>query len=94
MHQVQAMSRKIENERRQGFKYKTPDEILNSHNANFEILYSNTLSAKVARGIFGTSLRFDAYMNGQRKRINFKIGDSQFETVKELLHRTLPGKVV
>ena len=94
MHQIQAMSKKIENERRQGFKYKTPTEILSAHNANFEIPFSNILSAKVAKGLFGAGLEFDAYINENRKRIKFKIAETQFESVRELLHRTLPDKVV
>jgi len=94
MHQIQAMTKKIENERRQGFKYKTPTEILGTHYANFEILFSNILSAKVVRGLFGVGLEFDAYINEKRKRIKFKIDGAEFETVKELLHRTMPDKMV
>ena len=94
MHQIQAMSRKIENERRQGFKNKTPTEILSTHYANFEILFSNILSAKVVRGLFGVGLEFDAYINEKCKRIKFKIAEAQFENVRKLLHQTLPDKVV
>ena len=94
MHQIQAISKKIENERRQGFKYKTPTEILSTHNANFEIPFSNILSAKVVKGLFGVGLEFDAYINEKRKRIKFKIGETQFESVRELLHQTLPDKVL
>lgn len=58
----------MENERRQGFKNKTPDEILSTHRASFEIPYKNILSAKVGKGVFGARLEFDAYIRDQWKQ--------------------------
>jgi hypothetical protein len=95
MRQVQALSRKIENERRQGFKNKTPDEILRTHRASFKISYKDILSAKVIEGLFGVRLEFDAYaMNGIRRKFKFKLHTADQENVRRLLNLTLPGKVV
>lgn len=93
--EAQALSRKLQNERREAFKNKTPSEILNAHKANFEIPYKDVLSVKVRKGLFGVNLEFDAYtINGIRGKCRFQLHETQVEKVRRLLNLTLPGKVV
>jgi len=93
--EAQALSRKLQNERREGFKNKTPNEILSAHRSNFEIPYKDVLSAKVRKGLFGINLEFDAYtINGIRGKCRFQLHETQVEKVRRLLNLTLPGKVV
>lgn len=93
--EAQALSRKLQNERREGFKNKTPSEILSAHKANFEIPYKDVLSAQIRNGLFGISLEFDAYtINGVRGKCRFQLDEAQVENVRRLLNLTLPGKVV
>ena len=93
--EVQALSRKIQSERREEFKNKTPNEILSAHRANFEILYDKVLSARIRKGIFGVSLEFDVdAANRVRGKCKFQLQEAQVENVRRLLNLILPGKVV
>jgi hypothetical protein len=93
--EVQALSMSLKNERRQGFKNKTPNEILSTHRANLEIRYENILSVRVSKGLFGTKLELDAYVaNGIRKKFKFQLHAAQSESVRKLFNLTLPDKLV
>ena len=92
--EVQALSTNLQNDRRQGFKNKTPNEIISTHRANLEIFYENVLSAKVGKGLFGARLEFDAYVINGTRKFKFQLHAAQFEKVRRLLNLTLPGKVV
>lgn len=93
MHQVQEKSRRIADERRQRFKSMTLTEILASHNSNFEILYSDIVSAKVVKNLLGTKLQFDTRTNDKFRRIKFRINEAQFETARKILQQALPNKL-
>ena len=92
--EVQTLSMKLENQRREGFRNKTPEQILATHAANLEIRYENVLSAKVARGLLGVMLEFDTCAaNGNRRKLRFRLHAGQFERARTLLDSTLPDKI-
>ena len=93
--EAQALARRVQAERRDGFKNKTANEILSAHRANFQILYEHVLSAKIRKGLFGISLEFDVNTaNGVRGKCKFQLHEAQIENVQRLLNLTLPGKVL
>jgi len=93
--EAQALSRKIQSERREEFKNKTSNEILGAHRANFEIPYNDVLSARIRKGFFGVSLEFDVNAaNRVHGKCKFQLHEAQTENVRRLLNLILPGKVV
>ena len=93
--EVQALSRKVEYEKRQGFKNMTPQEIFRTHRANLKIAYRDILSVKVGKHVLRTTLEVDSRnINGTRTKLRFQLQEGQIESVKRLLNLTLPTKVV
>ncbi len=93
IQEVKTLSKRIEEERRLGFKNKTCNEILRGHWANIEIPSHMIASAHVSKGLFGAKLEFSARTsNGICRRFTFQIPLGQFSKTKKLLNLALSKK--
>ncbi|HEC92348.1 MAG TPA: hypothetical protein ENI51_05050 [Candidatus Atribacteria bacterium] len=79
---------------RQRFKGKTPDEILNLHDDNYEIPYDNIKSVKLKKGLANAKLIVEVIWRGNQESVILKIPKKRIQDIETLLHMYLPGKVV
>ncbi len=86
--------KKTRKERRNNFKGKNPDELLNLHKDNYEIPYENVKSIKIKKGVIGAKLIADVIWQGNIQTLNLKIPKKKVENIQSLLNTYLSTKVV
>lgn len=80
-------------ERREQFKGKTPDEILELHPDSFEIPYKNIKSVQVKKGLFGASLEITAVWEGEQRKIKIPFNKKEIQKVEDVVNRFLREKL-
>jgi hypothetical protein len=94
IQEAKALMKRIEMERRLGFKNKTCDEILRSHKANIEIPSDAIPSGHVSKGLFDAKLEFDIPTLTGTRRLRFQIPRDQFDKTRNLLSLALSRKTI
>ena len=93
-HKEQSEQARIASERREAITKLTPDELLKLSAHNFEIKYSNIVSAEIDRGLIDTKLKFIIELAGQTKiKRDFMIKKQLISETKQLLEKVLKSKI-
>lgn len=85
--------KKTRKEKRESYKQKTPEQILNMHKDSFELPYSKIKSVKIKKGLASAKIIAEVDWQGQTENVNLKIPKKTVNEVREILQRKVPGKV-
>ena len=92
---MQMMSwKKTRQQRRDQFKGKTLDEILNLHKDSFELPFDKIKSIKVEKGLSKGKIVVNVLWEGKIETIKLKIPKKHANQLDQLIKTYLPGKVI
>ena len=86
--------KKTRQERRDRFKGKTLDEILNLHKDSFELPFDKIKSIKIERGLSKGKIVVNVFWQGGLQTVKLKIPKKRTKELDQLIKTYLPGKVL
>ena len=81
-HEIQVLSKNMEQKRRETFQGRAVEEILRIHRGNIEIAYKSILLVKISQSILGIKLVFNMVDN---RRFEFRLSREQVVSVRRIL---------